>query len=555
MTERRRQIRDNLAAFALLFAVSLYRQLSLRFLPGDPLRTWILYAGYVVLLVSWAISIKSRITTGSVRAFLLADAAVMLFGLTTRFIQDTWWQENTALMRVSGLFVEATILPMLTMGFFASLGTGKADTYRINARWYLVLIPVGVMTVLNMLDEHLHFMFYIIPEEPQPNLAFHPSTGTFLMFGMAIAIMIVRVLIISRRNRSFTRSRIQRALIALFEPILALLFSFSYFAVSMQLIPALNGIEIIELYAKIYYVEVLTWEFYILIGLVPVNVEYQAIFEHADIGMQLIGNDGTRIRSESAAEVTPKQLAELEKQESVTPEPGFELHAYRLRDSLFLWNKDVSQLQDTIDQLQESAEALEQEGRLLEEEWKTKEQEAQLAARNQIYDALTQEMDRPLRLIRETAEQADGGTDERETLRRLVLLGTYVKRRCNLRLIQKNAPDGMISADDLRISLRDMTDAMNETGIVTRLEWVTDRAYSPEFAIRVVDTLENLLERTVFCPESASLRAEDEQVRISVNAAGLKPENGGVSCCQTGWTEREDGIDVILTDGGGTDAA
>ena len=555
MTERRRQIRDNLAAFALLFAVSLYRQLSLRFWPGDPLRTWILYAGYVVLIASWAVSIKSRITTGSVRFFLLADAAVMLYGLTIRFIQDTWWQDNIALMRVSGLFVEATILPMLTMGFFASLGTGRADTYRISAKWYTVLIPVAVMTVLNMLDEQLHFMFYIIPEEPQPNLTFHPAAGTFLMLGMAIAIMIVRVLIISRRNRSFTRSRIQRALIALFEPILAMIFSFSFFAVSMQLIPALDGVEVIELYAKIYYVEVLTWEFYIWIGLVPVNVEYRAIFEHADIGMQLIGNDGTRIRSESAAEVTPKQLQELEKRESVTPEPGFELHAYRLRDGLFLWNKDVSQLQDTIDQLRESAEALEQEGELLEEEWKTREQEARLAARNQIYDELTQEIERPLRLIRETAEQADGNMDERDTLCRLVLLGTYVKRRCNLRLIQKDTPQGIISADDLRISLRDMTDAMNETGIATRMDWVADRAYSPEFAIRVIDTLEAMLERTSFHPESISLRAEDKQVRISVNAAGVQPGDKTTMDNMPGWTEREDGIDIILTDGGGTDAA
>lgn len=550
MTERRRQIRGNLIAFALLFAVSAYRQLSLHLWPGDPLRTWILYAGYVVLIGSWAVSIKSRITAGSMRVFLLADAAVMLYGLTVRFIQDTWWQDNIALMRVSGLFVEATILPMLTMGFFASLGTGRADTYHIRAKWYMVLIPTAVMTILNMLDEQLHFMFYIIPEEPQPNLTFHPSIGTFLMLGMAIAIMIVRILIIFQRNRSFTRSRIQRALIALFEPILAILFSFSFFAVSMQLIPALDGVEIIELYAKIYYVEVLTWEFYIWIGLVPVNVEYCGIFEHADIGMQLIGNDGSRIRSGNASEVTPEQLKELESRESLTIAPGFELHSFRLNDGLFLWNKDVSQMQDTIDQLRESAEALEQEGGLLEEEWKTREQETRLAARNQIYDELTREVEHPLQMIRETAEHTDETVDEQETLRRLVLLGTYIKRRCNLRLIQKNTPQGTISADDLRISLKDMADAMNETGIRTRMDWVTERAYSPEFAIHVFDTLEALLERTGFSPENVHLRAENGQVLISATDDGFRSSGTEAD----GWTEREDGIDVILTDGGNADA-
>lgn len=552
MAERRRQIRGNLIAFALLFTVSLYRQISLHLWPDDPFRTWILYTGYVVLIGSWAVSIKSRITAGSMRVFLLADAAVMMYGLTIRFVQDTWWQDNTALMRISGLFVETTILPMLAMGFFASLGTGRADTYRINPKWYLVLIPTAVMTILTMLDEQLHFMFYIIPEEPQPNLMFHPSTGTFLVLGMAIAIMIVRILIIFQRNRSFTRSRIQRVLIAMFEPILAILFSFPFFAVSMQLIPALGGVEIIELYAKIYYVEVLTWEFYIWIGLVPVNVEYRGIFEHADIGMQLIGTDGSRIRSESAAEVTPDQLRELESRESITTSHGFELHAYRLKDGLFLWNKDVSQMQDTINQLRESAEALEQEGGLLEEEWKTREQETRLAARNQIYDELIREVEHPLQMIRETAEHADEAVGEQEMLRRLVLLGTYIKRRCNLRLIQKNTPRGTICADDLRISIRDLTDAMSATGIRTRLDWMTENAYSPEFAIHIFDTMEALLEQNGFSPQEVILRAEDKKALISVfGKAGSLPMAGMAA---DEWKERENGIDVILTDGGNADA-
>jgi len=40
MTERQRQVRINIAAFLLLFFVSLYRQVSLRYLPDDPFRTY-----------------------------------------------------------------------------------------------------------------------------------------------------------------------------------------------------------------------------------------------------------------------------------------------------------------------------------------------------------------------------------------------------------------------------------------------------------------------------------------------------------------------------------
>ena len=42
MTERQRQVRINIAAFLMLFFVALSRQVSLRYLPDDPFRTYIL---------------------------------------------------------------------------------------------------------------------------------------------------------------------------------------------------------------------------------------------------------------------------------------------------------------------------------------------------------------------------------------------------------------------------------------------------------------------------------------------------------------------------------
>lgn len=94
MTERQRQVRMNIAAFLLLFIVSLYRQVSLRYLPDDPFRTYILYACYLFLIGGWAISICARVTQKSMRTFLMFEMAVMLAGLTVRFLQDTFWIEK-----------------------------------------------------------------------------------------------------------------------------------------------------------------------------------------------------------------------------------------------------------------------------------------------------------------------------------------------------------------------------------------------------------------------------------------------------------------------------
>ena len=99
------------------------------------------------------------------------------------------------------MYIESTLLVGLTFGIFASLGIGQWDNYRPPRKWLLLLIPVIAMTFLSVTDESRHFMFYIIPDEPQPNLNFHPNVGLFLMVGLAIALMIVRIFLIYRRNR------------------------------------------------------------------------------------------------------------------------------------------------------------------------------------------------------------------------------------------------------------------------------------------------------------------------------------------------------------------
>ena len=148
MPVRSRQIRNNIYGFLLLFFVSLYRQLSMRYLPDDGLRTYILYACYCLLIGAWILSIQVRVTQKSMRVYLLLEALVMFTGLSIRFIQDTFFTENVLLMRISGFCVGATLLPMVLLGFYAALGLGQADNYRLSRKWYLLLVPVLIMTYL-----------------------------------------------------------------------------------------------------------------------------------------------------------------------------------------------------------------------------------------------------------------------------------------------------------------------------------------------------------------------------------------------------------------------
>jgi len=101
-------------------------------MPDDFLRTYIQYACYVFLITLWSNSIFIRVSQKNMRIYMLCEAGIMLFGLTVRFLQDTFWCGNIPLVRASGLWLAATITPMLLLGLYASFGIGEINQYHME---------------------------------------------------------------------------------------------------------------------------------------------------------------------------------------------------------------------------------------------------------------------------------------------------------------------------------------------------------------------------------------------------------------------------------------
>ena len=344
--------------------------------------------------------------------------------------------------------------------------------------------------------------------------------------------MVIRVILIYKRNKGIQESGLLRFFIPCIEPILMVIFSFPYFMTSLNLIPAFVNIELIELFAKIYYMEVLTWEFDIYMGLVPVNTEYQSIFEKSTVGMQLIGNSN-RLASHNAAYVSPELLEELKEKKFVSLENGLELHLHKLSDGYFLWNKDITLMTRTIDELKGIAEQLDQEGILLRAELRTKNEEAGLFAKNRIYDTLSGEVAGQLRKMKDIIAQKNRGAGQEKNLCMLHLLGTYVKRRCNLRLIEQET--GEIDFEDLVISLENMMQALNISNIRTAFDW-NKAKFSSDFSIFIFDTLQNILEYEEYLIDELQIRISPYGVRFEVLRTDENPNKAVFSFVSDQYT-------------------
>ena len=556
MSTRKKQIRMIIIAMIVLFAVSAFRIWGIKYCERSPLMRFIMLAGYSSLIFLWCVSIYSRVTQKSMRIWLYLEAALMFFGMALRFVQETYWYTNIPLMRVSGMYLPAIIIPIVLFGLYASLGIGQHESYTMDRRWYALLVPVLAMFWLFVTDEKRHFFCYIDPKEPQPNLSFHPSTGAYLYVGIGAALMILRIYIIYRRNRDVRSTGIMRVVVPCFEPIVMILFIIPFFLYSLDIVPWLKGKEIIEFYAKLYCIEVLTWEFYILMGLVPVNMDYQSILENSTVGMQILSGNGV-IASKNAVPVSQETLNELEKKGFITLQDGKELHMHSLSDGRFLWNKDTSLLRKTIEDLENSAEQIAQKRTLMEEEFRAKKDETVVQIKNRIYDDLTGEVSGQLRRMKEIIRSSKDGADHEAELRKLYFLGTYVKRRYNLRLICLET--GSVKPEDVKISLQDMVKTLERIHINASLSWEPTVYINPDLAFCVLDTLEDILAYEDFELERIGIMIGPGEAAFEVRRAQEQGAHGALKEIYPAKSDRfaitsreiPGGYRVMLTERGG----
>lgn len=500
MSERKKSVVRLFGAAALLFAVSAYRQLSMRHLPEDFLRPYLVWAVYMLLLFGWQYTISTKITQKSMRIHLTAQNIVSILYLTVRFIQDAFLYANIPWMRFTGYFINIAAIFIPLFGLYGAFYLGKAEDYRIDKKWYLLLIPACFLSVIALTSDFHQFLYYIVPEEPQPNLYFHPYIGTYIIYLWGLWMIAHQVYVIYQRNGTTKSDPLYRKLIPFYEPILLFLFSIPYAATAYVV-----QFELVEYSAGLIFILVLCWELYILTGLIPVNTQYEEVFRRSTVAMQILSPDGERIAvSENAAELTPVILESLKQNQHFSVTEDIIMHLHPIPGGCMIWQTDLSQIHQALRELQRLNAELEKEQDLLTQEIRIQSDEASIQARNDIYDSLSSEVAGQLALMEKILSKESLSTED---WNRICLIGTYIKRFCNLQLTYQEQQ--MIPMGDLAISLQDVAKCMKNVGIRTILDFCPTSNLEPELILFIMKTLEEILEEADFCLTSVAIRISD----------------------------------------------
>ena len=517
MDERKKSVIRLFAAAALLLAVSAYRQLSMQHWPEDSLRPYLVWAVYMLLLFGWQYTISTKITQKTMRTHLTAQNIISILYLTVRFVQDAFLYVNIPWMRFTGYFINIAAVFIPLFGLYGAFYLGRPEDYRISKKWYLLLIPACFLSVMALTNEWHHFLYYIVPEEPQPNLYFHPYIGTYIIYLWGLWMIAHQVHVIYQRNGTTKSDPLYRKLIPFYEPILLFLFSIPYAATAYVV-----RFELVEYSAGLIFILVLCWELYILTGLIPVNTQYEDVFRRSTVAMQILSSDGERIAvSENAAEITPAMLEALKQNQHFSVTEDVIMHLHQIPGGCMIWQTDLSQINHAFRELQRLNAELEEEQDLLAQEIRIQSDEASVQARNDIYDSLSTEVAGQLASLTTLLSKESLSTDD---WNRICLIGTYIKRFCNLQLTyqeQKTIPMG-----DLAISLQDVAKCMKKLGIRTSLDFCPTSNLEPELILFIMKALEEILEKADFCLTSMEIRISDTVCfEITGTDHGLAPHS------------------------------
>ena len=474
-------------AFFLLVLVTAFKQIMERQFPHSPVTPIVVLLIHTTLLAIWWSSILHRVTILHIRRFLFLENLTMIFWVFMKFLQDIVLYEDTAVLRFSGYFIAVPMVLVPLLGFFSTLGLGKEQEYRMERKVYYLLVPAVFLILLMLTNEWHGLVFYKDPSEPQPNLYFHPNIFLYALAGFSVIFTIAQVVVIFRRSRNSRYSRVIRGLpffIVAFLVVTMIPYILSSFKIDW---------ELVEFGPAMFFLEIFLWESCIACGLVPVNSRYDEVFDRSTVAMKILSADGELIRSSATAEFGTdlNRFLRIKKEGTIT-ENGKEEHIAPLSEGYVVWKNDISELEEEMRRLSKIREELQSDSELLGNEVSIRNREERVRARSEVYSLLSMEvswqldelnkiMDRITvivskwdgRFIRDKGDEPFSAEDERlfaeermETkwlFLKTGALGTYIKRRCNLRLIQLSGEK--VNVYDLALSIKDLLNALKVAGV------------------------------------------------------------------------------------------
>ena len=419
---------------------------------------------YIVFFAAWGVSTRNRIIQPQVRRYLTAIAALMVFWLTVRTIKYSLNEAAWLMRHLWYLYY----LPMLFIPFlavFVALSLGKPENYRLPKWTALLYIPTFAL-LLMVLTNDLHQLIFVFPADAVVWMDdYHYAIVYFLAIGWIILSALTALVIMLIKCR-VPHSR--KVLMLPFVPAaIALLYGVLYI-LRMIGIPGLAWTRVIagDMTVVFSLLIAAVLESCIQCGLIQANTHYMELFDASTVGAQITDPEYHVVLSSGAAKTVDIGVLRQTKQAPVMLEGGIRVSGAPIKNGQVIWTEDMSPLINVLADLEEAKENLQDNKDILKEEHALKVREAHISEQERLYHIIQRDTEKQILLMDKMIEQAENtASDEerRNILKKMLVIGAYMKRRSNLVFLSDK--ESVLASRKLELSIEESINNLETFGV------------------------------------------------------------------------------------------
>ena len=532
-----------LVAFALLCR-SVARRIEIPEL--SRLLNFIRTSVYVGLFSVWGVSAKRRVVQPQVRRYLVAVSALMVGWMILREIKYRFTVDPDVERFLWYLYyIPILVTPLVAL--IVSVLLGRNESYRLPRRHLLLYLPTAAL-ITAFVTNDLHQLAFRFPDGAvwSEHVNYRYGVVFYLAVAWGVFCSVCAMVIMLSKSRSPRRRGM--SLLPLL-PIVTVLAYVVVYALKLPIVSELGDIAAFESLVFTGFFEIC-----IQLGLIPSNTRYYDLFRASSgLSMQITDDSYNVKYSASAAE--PFDREELIRAEAapVKTRDGRLLHNMPIRGGHAVWTEDISELLRKTEELRETQAELNDRSEIVQMEYEEERERGRVEEQTRLLDMLQSATQTQLDKVKALTERYPraGGDEKRRIVAKIVVLGSFIKRRKDLLLSSVNG-DG---PDESRLSsaFDESFRSLRAYGISGGYAVVTGgRRLSGATTERAYDFFEDVLECVIDSAKSlnVSVAPAGDAMRCSVSV-DCETENTLSEKYPEMRVERDGGTQFILPLEGG----
>lgn len=383
-------------------------------------------------------------------------------------------------------YVPILLLPLFL--FYVAILVSPEEKGRINKAWHITL-ALTVVLILLILTNDLHQQaFKFAPDFAGWDSDYSHGWLFYVVnawqFGLYVAALVI--LVVKCRVGDAKRN----AWLLLIPFIIGIVM---YALLFVGKVPKINGVNVFEFPEAHIFTAAAVLECCMCLGLIPTNTDYGKLFGNLSISAQIIDLKGVPVyASARATRLTSRQI---KSSDGARIAEHTVLHKMEIPGGYGFWQDDVSEIDRINEELAEAKEGLAQEAELIRLKNELKEKQLKIEQRTLVYDAIAKRTQRQSQAISDfakAARQTDDPKLKNAYLKRITLLGAYIKRYANLMLLSEESD--VIEAGELGLSVSEVLRYLNFANIPGEIISGADCTVNASSSLAVFEAFEILIE-------------------------------------------------------------